>query len=735
MKKSILSLAIGIFVSLAALSQPLKSLAPELGHTNHSGHRGCGTDIMLQRYLQSDPSIAATRMQLEDFTAGYLEQNLDKSNPSDPVLVIPVVFHVIHNWGVENIDILQVRDAVRILNETYNKANNDSSFVHPDFTSVHAKCRLEFRLATLDPNGNCTQGMTKTVSELTVNANDNVKALISWPRQRYCNIWVVESIDLNSPQPGIILGYATLPGTAGQGSDGIVVRSDNVGSIGSASIGGLSFQRTLTHEMGHYLNLLHPWGPGQVGTSCNGSDQVADTPPTSGTFGDCILNNFACGPRAMIQNYMDYSDCPRLFTMGQSLRMRAALNSTASQRNNLWSASNLAATGTTNPPAGSQDCAPVVTLKTHANRVCMGNTASMTADVFNADPNNVTYTWRAREIGGSNFFTNVSNSQFGGVVISAPGTYKLSVIASNSQGSSSDSLTINVSTYGSANAFAVGNNYFESMENTAWPNLGGTQSWTIDRSGSATSWDRSTVAAFSGSASARINNRAQPVGSINSLVTPTIRLQGLTTPVNLRYRWAFAQRANTNTDEFRIRVSTNCGQTWQLRRSLTATTTPPISTTGSLFTGANFVPTATQWVEGNVVLSSFVNAANGILISFEMLSGGGNAFFLDDVRITDPTGVSVPMNLSNGVLSVFPNPSGTEGAMLLLPANNSGEHAKITLLDFAGKALSQTQVDLLPGEGQTLTTKELFKQPISKGVYLIRVEGSNINQTLKWVVE
>ncbi len=740
MKKLFLSLTIGLLTTLSALAQPLRALAPEMGHANHPGHhRGCGTDIMYQRYLQADPSIAAIRQELEDFTSDYQESQLDKSNPGDPVLVIPVVFHVIHNWGVENINIDQVRDAVRILNETYNKRNNDSAFVHPDFTSVHARCRIEFRLATLDPNGNCTQGMTKTVSALTNGADDNVKALISWPRNRYVNIWVVESIDLGSsgPTTGIILGYATLPGTAAPGTDGLVVRSDNIGSIGSAANGGLSFQRTLTHEMGHFLNLLHPWGSGQVGVSCNGSDGVSDTPPTSGSFGGCDLNAFLCGTRAMVQNYMDYSDCPRLFTMGQSLRMRAALNSSTGQRNSLWSASNLAATGTTNPPTTNTECAPVVTLKAHSSRVCLGTAASLQADVYNSSPNNVTYTWRAREIGGSNFFNSVTNAPSGGLTIGAPGSYQISVVASNSLGSDKDSLNIVVSTYGSTNAFAIGNNFVESIENAAWPQLGGAQNWTIDQAGSNVAWARTTAAAFTGSASVRINNRTQPAGAINSLVSPTIQLQGLSTPVNLRFRWAFAQRAANNTDELRVKISTNCGQTWQTRRTITATSNPSLSTTGTLYTGAPiFVPAATQWLESSIVLSTFVNAANGILVAFDMVSGGGNALYLDDIRITDPTGVSIPTNISGSKWALFPNPaSANEGSVLQIPAGSENQNLKISLLDLSGRAISEAHIEAAAGIEQTKTTAELFKTIPTKGVYLVKIQGNEVQQTIKWVVE
>ncbi len=85
--------------------------------------------------------------------------------------------------------------------------------------------------------------------------------------------------------------------------------------------------RTLTHEIGHYLNIFHIWGGGMG--DCNEDDVVEDTPFQEWAYiAQCptgILSS--CGSPDMYMNFMDYTDdaCLAMFTEGQKLRMLATL--------------------------------------------------------------------------------------------------------------------------------------------------------------------------------------------------------------------------------------------------------------------------------------------------------------------------------------------------------------------------------------------------------------------------
>ena len=111
----------------------------------------------------------------------------------DEPYIIPMVFHIIHNNGVENITDAQVYDAVRILTNDYTKQNADWPNVRPEFLDIVADVNIEFRLATLDPEGNCTNGITRTVSTQTYDGDFEMTQLIQWPRDQYMNIWVAAS--------------------------------------------------------------------------------------------------------------------------------------------------------------------------------------------------------------------------------------------------------------------------------------------------------------------------------------------------------------------------------------------------------------------------------------------------------------------------------------------------------------------------------------------------------------
>ena len=146
----------------------------------------CYTTEMLRERIRQEPKVLETRRILEEHTRRYIAALPEGSRHT--VRIIPVVFHIVHNYGQENISDAQVLDAVRILNEDFRKLNPDTASIVPAFQSIAADCQIEFRLANIDPNGNCTNGIDRIVSPLTENADDFAK-LNPWPEDQYLNIW------------------------------------------------------------------------------------------------------------------------------------------------------------------------------------------------------------------------------------------------------------------------------------------------------------------------------------------------------------------------------------------------------------------------------------------------------------------------------------------------------------------------------------------------------------------
>ena len=296
----------------------------------------CGfTNTMNDRYAE-EPSLLEMREAYE------IEiQQIINTRSSFLSKIIPVVIHVIYNDSYSNISSSQVASAITAINEDFNAGNSDYSTVISDFSNVKSSLNINFELANLDPQGNITTGITRTQSDLTDNAGENVKALINWDSDMYLNIWVVDNIESGAG------AYAYYPGTAPSGNEGIVCRHSQFGTWGTSSSSNFA-ATTLTHEIGHYLNLAHTWGnsnDAELEGNCNEDDDVSDTPNTIGSLYGCNTNQSTCGSLDNVQNYMDYTECTNMFTAGQRSRAHAALHSSQGGRVNLWQYENLIATG------------------------------------------------------------------------------------------------------------------------------------------------------------------------------------------------------------------------------------------------------------------------------------------------------------------------------------------------------------------------------------------------------
>ena len=238
------------------------------------------------------------------------------------LITIPVVVHVLYRTPIQNISTQQILSQMEVLNHDFRRLNSDTSETPSVFQSIAADCEIEFCLATKDPNGNPSVGITRTPTSV-VNIGDTWQFYQSdsgghdiWDRGRYMNVWVCENGDL--------AGYTFMPGGPAE-YDGIVVDYRFFGTIGTATY-PINRGRTLTHEIGHWLGLHHIWGD-DLG-ACSGSDQVNDTPNQADAYEGCPIHpQVSCGSQDMFVNFMDYvfDACMNMFSQGQATRMNNTL--------------------------------------------------------------------------------------------------------------------------------------------------------------------------------------------------------------------------------------------------------------------------------------------------------------------------------------------------------------------------------------------------------------------------
>lgn len=665
----------------------------------------CGTDKMVKQSLEANPQLLAdfnaeqarlAAIDAEEFKNGYESQTREML----PILTIPVVFHILHQYGSENISDAQVHDAMRIMNEDYRKLNADFAATVPAFTGIAADCEIEFKLAQKDPTGACHNGIDRIYSALT-NSGDDAAKLNYWPRSMYLNIWVVKTM-----ADAGVAGYAYLPGTAFPSSkDGIIILSTYIGSIGT---GSPTRSHALGHEIGHFLNLKHCWGgTNNPGVDCSGTDNVSDTPPTEG-WTTCNLSGATCGsPQDNVQNFMEYSYCSTMFTAGQKTRARAALANTSGQRNSLVTTSNLAATGVSLP---SVLCQANFESNNPVNTICAGDSLTFTDLSWNGTPTG--WTWNFA--GGT---PNTSGLTSPTVTYNTPGIYDVSLSVTNSSGTVA-TTKVGYVTVNPTSAMFTGTIYTESFEGSAIPNA----NWQVRNiNAGSNTWVQTNTAASTGTMSARIVNATTYDGHVDELIGPSIDMTAITgsTP-SMTFKVAHAQRTSTSADKLQVYVSTNCGENWTLRKTITGAA---LSTGG--VQSAAFTPTSSQWALQTVNLSGYTTQTN-LFFMFRFTSNGGNNIYVDDINILGTVGID---ELSSSInFNVYPNPA-EDNTVVSFDLIEKG-NVTVDVIDVVGRKISSLYKGALnAGEYQYNVASG---GSLAAGIYIVQlnVDGHNFSKKL-----
>ncbi|NIJ55463.1 Ig-like domain-containing protein [Dyadobacter arcticus] len=251
---------------------------------------------------------------------------------TDPIYTIPVVVHVIEPYEQTLLTDQQIIDGIAKLSDAFRNRLPDSD---------GADIQIRFQLASNAPDCSPSTGIIRIdqrnndmyrnhgvgeSGDLGISATD-IYGMSYWNNLDYYNIWVVNYIGFTAAMVGFPTGgYSPY--------DGCMIRADYFNG------------KTLAHELGHALNLWHPFARGigegdldlnecPLNENCaEQGDCICDTEPANQTIawacpGTLEYGN-ACNSGApfgnVIKNLMNWgNECLTQFTNDQRTRMRAAL--------------------------------------------------------------------------------------------------------------------------------------------------------------------------------------------------------------------------------------------------------------------------------------------------------------------------------------------------------------------------------------------------------------------------
>ncbi len=745
--KSIFSFTLFMTLAFAASAQKQKTVSSNQPHNFHR----CGTQTVMDELMKKYPSLKQ-EMELSRQKTLLAYQQLKNTLRPNVIYTIPVVVHIIMpNPG--SVTDAQVLSQIDVLNEDYAGLNADSTRIPAAFKPLYGKSNIRFCLARRDTKGDATNGIVRIASS-TISSpglKDPVKFTCTggsdaWDATKYLNIWVCQ-------MPSGFLGYsfyASDPLSAVPLNERGFV--NNYRSFGRGLFAQAPFNlgRTATHEIGHFFDLNHIWGPNNCdGTqSCTDDDDISDTPKQfKCTFGappaDSVITD-ACAtaaPGIMWMNYMDYVDdrAMVMYTPQQYNRMETILLA------NPWMQTLITSNG----------CTPVTPLNRDVRfekfkdafyEVCgntndlifsCSNTYKPIVTIKNIGTDNVTSLTISAKFGtGTPVVTNWTGTLAPQATVDitlnqmtlSPGTNSnLIVYTSNPNGSADQKVANDTGRLGGIVYPVVTVPFTEGFESTTFaPN-----NWQRFNPDGNITWQRTTAAAKTGNASMFINNFDYNAnGAIDWMFSPLVPVKGRDS-VFLSFQVAAAtynmpDLANNPTDTLEVLLTTDCGLTYT---SLYKKWGKELVTTGNIGVDTGYIPNAGQWRKDTVFLGDFSNTGTEYIQAvIRNTTNYENNIYLDDINITIK---DANPNLKRKGVMITPNPFRDKFVLQYYQKPVNLEY--INIYNHVGQLVWQKRIALgVGGTNLGPLYTEVDLGTLSSGIYTVQlVYRAQETQTIK----
>jgi hypothetical protein len=614
-----------------------------------------------------------------------LNPNIAQRQGNDTI-IIPIVVHVIYNNSIQNVSDANIIKQIEVLNKDFARLNSDTTKTPSSFRNLAKGLPIKFCLAQRDPQGNSTTGINRVQTTKLVweyenpsTSNDfkfsNKGGLSAWDRDNYLNIWIVNLDD--NYNNGRLLGFAQFPGGPSS-TDGVALDYNEVGALG----------RTATHEVGHWLGLIHIWGDKD---DCIQDDGIDDTPKQAGNSQNgCRTHpyNDGCSSAIMFMNYMDYSSdvCMNMFSKGQCDRMLGVLNTS---RKGLKSSIGCLPA---NLPAVD---ANLIELIEPGERIC--SNVNSNAVVRNFGSQTISTIRFKIKIGSIEqlFDWSGSISSLGKADIDLPSID----ISSLTDGFYDYTLEIQL-VNGITDSEILNNIRLVSVEkkvaSTTTPFFEGFESAfngsiRINNPDKSKTWERTSKARKTpGSYSIYMNyfdytNNEE----IDEFLLPPVNTSNLINS-SITFDVAYALYSTTGfSDTLEVYVQAGCDAPWQ---RVYKKFNPNLQTAPN--TSFEFKPSQTQWRRDSILLDTY--KSDNLTVKFVGKCDNENNLYIDNISIKGATSTGINLDLLNtSDFQIFPNP--TKGNYFVYFNADKSQEVLISVRDVTGKLLMEKSVSVNMG--------------------------------------
>ncbi|NQY11978.1 MAG: T9SS type A sorting domain-containing protein [Flavobacteriales bacterium] len=655
----------------------------------------CAINEKMEQLKEDDPAkykeVMKANAKQKAEVREIMKSNITKAATT---YVVPIVFHIIHDGNLGLLSEDKIIQAVEWLNEDYGGTSPYKDNVDPLFESLYADIGFEFRLAQIDPSGDCSNGINYynnaqysygETSPIPVTWVQN-QWPVKWGEDDYVNIYLQRSLGYGyATSSYVVLDVVHLNG-AGVGSEG----SDN--------------RSWIMHELGHFFNLDHTWGgnndAGKNG-NCSLDDGIEDTPRCKGTY-SCNKNLNSCDDGAgdlkdMVHNIMDYSSCAFMFTEGQKEMLVASMLS--NKHKNLFTQENLEKAGVQDPFVyGSSPCEPDLTMDipNDGKKFCQGISINFSYISTGGNLDSILWTFPLS--------ADPATSKDDSPVVSFSDVGKSMVYLTIYAGDFAvlDSVEINVIELGDGAPYPYTMDFENESEFDA-------DYLIVNEDDDNAKWKHVSNAGYSGTSSLRMVN-FEKAGFTDEVLSPLMDLSGLTDTTVFSFKLAFSD-VNTGKDKLEVMFTKTCGDKWNKFYSKSGSQL----TTNSV----GVLPRSMDdWRQENIALPIGYNVA-GVQFKFVFTSDGATSLYIDDIN-TIITGLNNNKAIDRS-FRIFPNPI-TSSSVIEFDLPNQ-EDVSVEVYDVLGRKTSEKSYGNLNKGSHRL---ELAKGSITKsGIYIIKVRFNN----------